>query len=143
MCRSDGQPYQTGGSIYLATVLMEIAGEDGLCDLLGEPDIEAVDAAATSEVDGPEELAAGMDFDRALSASGSEELFDQPQGLEDLQGARVNDGGSIPVERRRLGIDHVAGHASAAQVGGEEQAGGAGSDDEHRGLMACVLTHRL
>ena len=79
-----------------------------------------------------------MDFDHALPASGSEEFFDQPQGLEDLQGARMNDGRSIPVERRRLGIDHVAGHASAAQVGGEEQAGWAGSDDEHCGLMACV-----
>ena len=113
-----------------------------MCDLLGEADIETVDAAATSEVDGSEELAAGMDFDRALPASGSEELFDQPQGLEDLQGARVNDGGSIPVERHRLGIDHVAGHASAARVGGEEQAGRAGSDDEHYGLMAWAVHRR-
>jgi hypothetical protein len=95
--RSDGHPDQAGGSIYLATVLMEIAGEDGLGYLLGEADIEAVDAAATSEVDGPEKLAAGMDFDQALPAPGREELFGQPQGLEDLQGAGVNDGCSIPV----------------------------------------------
>jgi hypothetical protein len=128
--------------MYLATVLMEITSEDGLCNFLGEANIEAVDAAAISEVDGPEKLAAGMDFDRALSASGSEELIDQPQGLEDLQGARVNDGRSVPVERRRLGIDYVAGHSSAAQLGGEQQAGGAGSDDEHFGLMACALIHR-
>lgn len=126
----------------MATVLMEIAGEDGLCGLLGEADIEAVDAAATSEVDGSEKLAIGMDFDRALPASGSEELFDQAQGLEDLQGSRVNDSSSIPVERRRLGIDDVAGHASAAQIGGEEQAGWAGSDDEHYGLMAWTVHRR-
>jgi hypothetical protein len=56
----DGQPDQAGGSMDLATVLMERAGEDGLCGLLGEADIEAVDAAATSEVDGPEEFAVGM-----------------------------------------------------------------------------------
>jgi hypothetical protein len=138
---ADGQPYQTGRSMYLATVLMEIGDEDGLCGLLGEADVEAVDAAAIREVDGPEKLAVGMDFDRALPASGSEELFDQAQGLEDLQGAGMNDGRSIPVERRRLSIDQVAGHASAAQVGGEEQAGWAGSDDEHCGLMGWPV-HR-
>jgi hypothetical protein len=32
----------------------------------------------------------------------------------------VHDGRPIPVERRRLGIDYVTGHSSAAQVGGEE-----------------------
>src|SRR5580700_8746223 len=37
--RIDGQPDQAGGSIDLATVLLEIAGEDGLCGLLGEADI--------------------------------------------------------------------------------------------------------
>jgi hypothetical protein len=139
--RSDGEPYQAGGMMYVATVLMQVAGEDGLCDLLGEADVEAVDAAAVSEVDGPEELAIGMDFDHALPASSSEELFDQPQGFEDLQGARVNDGCSIPVEGRGLGIDHVAGHASAAQVGGEEQTGWAGAYDEHYGLMSWPV-HR-
>src|SRR5271170_2572894 len=113
---------------------MEIAGEDGLGYLLGEADIEAVDAAAISEVDGPEKLAAGMNFDRALPASSSEEFFDQPQGLEDLQGAGVNDGCSIPVEWRRLGFDHVAGHSSALELGGEEQSGWAGSDYQDGGL---------
>ena len=73
---SDGHPDQAGGAIYLAAVLLEIAGEDGLRYLLGEADIEAVDAAAISEVDGPETLAAGMDFDHTLPAAGSEELFD-------------------------------------------------------------------
>jgi hypothetical protein len=138
--RSDGHPDQAGGSIYLATVLMEIAGEDGLGYLLGEADIEAVDAAATSEVDGPEKLAAGMDFDQALPAPGREELFGQPQGLEDLQGAGVNDGCSIPVEGRRLGFDQVAGHSSALEFGGEEEAGWAGSDYQDGGL-AYALTH--
>jgi hypothetical protein len=128
--------------MYLATVLVKIAGEDGLCYLLGETDIEAIDAATISEIDGPEKLAAGMNFDGALPASGREELIDQSQGLEDLQGTRMNDGRSIPVERRRLSIDQVAGHSSAAQVGGEEQTGWAGSNDEHHGLMACLLTHR-
>ena len=42
---------------------MEIAGEDGLGDLLREADIEAVDAAATGEVHRPEQLAAGINFD--------------------------------------------------------------------------------
>jgi hypothetical protein len=130
-----------GPAGYLATVLMEIAGEDGFCDFLRKADIEAVDAAAASEVDGPKELAAEMDFDHALPASGSEKFFDQAQGLEDLQGARVNEGRSIPMERRGLGIDQVTGHATAAQVGGEEQAGWAGSNDEHHGLTVCLLTH--
>jgi hypothetical protein len=121
--------------------LMEIAGEDGFCYFLREADIEAVDAAAISEVDHPEKLAPGMDFDHALPAAGSEELFDQPQGLEDLQGAGVNDGCSIPVERRRLRFDHVAGHSSAVELGGEEQSGWAGSDYQDGGL-ACVSTHR-
>jgi hypothetical protein len=39
-------------------------------------------------------------------------------------------------------IDHVGGHASAAQVGGEEQAGWAGSDYEHYGLMAWAVHRR-
>jgi hypothetical protein len=60
--RIDGQSDQAGGSIYLATVLMEIAGEDGLCGLLREADIEAVNAAATSQVYRPKELAVGMKF---------------------------------------------------------------------------------
>src|SRR5271156_4473492 len=30
--RSEGQPDQAGGSMHLAAVLMEIAGEDRLCD---------------------------------------------------------------------------------------------------------------
>ena len=139
---SDGQPGQAGGSMHQPTVLLEVAREDGLCDLFGEADIEAVDAAAAGEIDRPEELAAGMDFDDALPASGSEKLFHQAQSLEDLQRARMNDGRSIPVERRRLGIDQVTGHSSAAQLGGEEQPGGAGSNDEHNGLTACLLTHR-
>ena len=110
----DGQPGQAGGSIYLATVLLEIAAKNGLCGLFGEPDIEAVDAAATSQVDRAQKFAAGMDFDHALPASRSEKFFHQPHGLEDLQGARVNDRRSIPVERRRLRIDHLAGDSSAA-----------------------------
>jgi hypothetical protein len=68
-------------------------------------------------------VAAGMDSHHALPASGNEKFFDPAQGLEDLQGARVNDRRSIPVERRGLGVDHVTGHPSAAEVGGEEQAG--------------------
>ena len=51
----------------LATVLMERAGEDGLCGLLGDTDIEAVNAAATSQVYGPEELAAGMNLDDTVA----------------------------------------------------------------------------
>ena len=119
VCR-DGQPGQAGGSIYLTTLLLEMAAENGLCGLFREPDIEAVDAAATSQVDRAEELAAGVDFDHALPASGSEKSFHQPHGLEDLQGSRVNDRRSIPVERCRLRIDHLAGDSSAAQLGREE-----------------------
>jgi hypothetical protein len=141
--RSDAQPDQAGGAMYLAAVLMETAGEDGFCDFLREADIEAVDAAAVSEIDGPQKLAARMDFDRALPASGSEELFDQSQGLEYLQGAWVNDSRPIPVERRGLGVDHVARYASAAQVRGEEQAGWTGSDNEHDGLMAWQAHRRM
>jgi hypothetical protein len=81
-----------------------------------------------------------MDFDHALPASGGKELFDQPHGLEDLQGAGMNDGGSIPVERRRLGFDYVAGHSSALELGGEEQSGWAGSDYQDGGL-AYVSIH--
>jgi hypothetical protein len=73
-----------------------------------------------------------------LSASGSEKFFDQPHGLEYLQGARVNDGRSIPMERRGLGIDHVAWDPSAVELAGEKQAGGARSDHQHYSLMACV-----
>jgi hypothetical protein len=106
--RIDGQPDQAGGSIDLATVLMERAGEDGLCGLLGEADIERVNAAAASQVYGPEELSAGMKLDHPLSASGIEKFFDQSHGFEYLQGTRVNDGRSIPVEGRGLGIDQLA-----------------------------------
>src|SRR5580658_3432951 len=56
--RSDGEPDQAGGSIHFATVLMEEAGEDGFGGLFGEADIEAVDAAAISEVDRPKKFAA-------------------------------------------------------------------------------------
>ncbi len=138
VARIDGQPDQAGGSIDLATVLMEIAGEDGLCGLLREADIEAVNAAATSQVYRPKEFAVGVNLDHPLPASGSEKFFDQPHGLEYLQGARVNDGRSIPMERRGLRIDHVAWDPSAVELAGEKQAGGARSDHQHCGLMACV-----
>jgi hypothetical protein len=121
---------------------MKVLGEDGLCGLFGEPDIEAVDAAATSQVDHAQKLAAGMDFDYPLPASGNEKSFHQLHRLEDLQGARVDHGRSIPVERRSLRIDHLTGNSSAAQLGGKEQAGRAGSDDEHFGLMAWAVHRR-
>jgi hypothetical protein len=111
--RSDGEPDQAGGSIDLATVLMERTGEDGLCGLLGEADVEGVNATATSQVYGPEELAVGMKLDHPLSASGSEKFFDQSDGLEYLQGTRVNNGRSIPVEGRGLGIDQLAWNSSS------------------------------
>ena len=79
-----------------------------------------------------------MKFDRPLSASGSEKFFYQPHGLEYLRGTRVKDGRSIPMERRGLGVDHVAWHSSAVELAGEEQAGGARSDHQHCGLMARV-----
>jgi hypothetical protein len=81
-----------------------------------------------------------MNFDHALPASGSEELFGQPQGLEDLQRAGVNDGCSIPVERRSLGFDHVAGHPSALELGSKEQSGWAGSDYQD-GDLAYISAH--
>jgi hypothetical protein len=74
--RIDGQSDQAGGSIDLATVLMERAGEDGLRGLLGDADIEAVNAATTSQIYGPEEFAVGMNLNEPLSASGSEKFFD-------------------------------------------------------------------
>jgi hypothetical protein len=55
---------------------MERAGEDGLCGLLGDADIEAVNAATTSQIYGPEEFAVGMNLNEPLSASGSEKFFD-------------------------------------------------------------------
>src|ERR1700691_4234087 len=103
--RGDGQPGQAGGSTYLTTVLLEVAAKNVLCGLFGDPDIEAVDAAATTQVDRAQKLAAGVDFDHALPASGNEKFVDQPHRLEDLQGARVDHGRSIPVERRSLRID--------------------------------------
>ena len=83
-----------------------------------------------------------MNFNHPLSASGSEKFFDQPHGLEYLQGARMNDGRSIPVERRVLGIDQLAWDPSAVELGGEEQAGWARSDHQHHGLTGFVWTHR-
>lgn len=126
----------------LTTASMERIGEDGLCDLLGEADIEGVNAAAASQVYSPEELAVGMKFDHPLPASGGEKFLDQSRGFEYLQGTRVNDSRSIPVERRRLGIDQLAWDPSAVKLAGEEEAGGARSDNQHRGLTACVWTHR-
>ena len=120
---------------------MEVAGEDGLRDLLGEADIEPIDAAATSEVYRPKQFAVGMKLDDPLSASGSEKLFGQSQRLEYLQRTRVNDGRSIPVERPRLGIDQMTWHPSAAQLGSEQQAGWARADYQHCGFLDW-LAHR-
>jgi hypothetical protein len=73
---SDGQPDEAGGSMDLASVLMERTGQDGLCGLLRKADIEGVNAAAASQVYGPEEFTVRTNLDHPLSAPGSEKLLD-------------------------------------------------------------------
>jgi hypothetical protein len=123
-------------------VLMERVGENGLSDLLRDANIEPVDATATREVHRPKQLAVGMNLDHPLFASGVEKSIDQPQRLEYLQGTRMNDGRSVPVERPGPGIYQMAWHPSTGKLRSKQQARWPRTDNQHDSLTACHWIHR-
>ena len=114
------QPDQSSGSVHLAALFVEIAGEDGLGDFFGYAEIEAVDASAGCEVNRSKLLAAGVNLDDSLSAADVEEFFDQAQRFEDLQRAWMDYSRSVPVVRAGAGINQMARDVAALKFGGEE-----------------------
>jgi hypothetical protein len=72
-----------------------------------------------------------MDFDDSLSATGVEEFFGEPYGLEDLERARMQDGCAVPVERAGQGVDEMARHTASLKLGSEQQSSRSGTYDEH------------
>ena len=141
------QPDQPGRSDHLAAVLVEIVGENGLGDLLGQAEIKSVDASAGRQIHRPEHLASGVDLDSSLSAPGVEETIDESQRLEDLERAGMHYCRPVPMERRWSGIDQMTWDTAAMKLRSEEQPRWPGTDHERGWTVAyptgvAVLRHR-
>jgi len=62
---------------------------------------------------------------------GLEERRQQADGIQDLEGARLDSRGARLAVRPHLLLDEPHGHAVAGELGGSEQPGGAGADNQN------------
>jgi hypothetical protein len=127
---------QARRAVHLASVLVEVAGEDGFRDFLGYTKIETVDTAAGSEFQGAKRFAVCMNFDDSLSAAGVQEVVGKAHRLEYLERTGFDDCRAIPVEGRRLRVDQMTRDTAPLKLASEKQSGRSGTDHQHHGAIA-------
>jgi hypothetical protein len=137
--RFECEANQTRRAVYLASVVVQIAGEDGFCDLLGYSKIETVDTAAGNEFESAKSFAVRVNLDRSLSAAGVQELAGEAHRFEYLERTGFDDGRAIPMERCGMSVDQMTRDAAPLKLAGEKQSGGSGADHKHRGGVAFAV----
>src|SRR5205823_5469170 len=110
----------------------EVIGENGLGDLLGNAEIEPVNASAVRKIHRSEHIPAGVNLDASLSTAGVEKSSGESQRFEDLERAGMHHRCAVPVERRGLRIDQMACHTASLKLCGQEQSGRPRAYDKHR-----------
>ena len=122
---------ETGRANDLAALPLEVLGQNRLGHLLRDADVEPVATAANREVDLAEHAARRVESGHALLDARGEQRLEEPQGLEDLERARMHDRRPVPVQRRRMGVDDAALDPAATKLRRQEQPGRACAHHEN------------